>query len=388
MAVPYHKHTESIMKIRSITLIAAAVLFMVMNSGCGESQATAEQRTQAPSPAVGVYTVKSEMVQLTAEFPGRTGAYRVAEVRPQVEGIILRRLFEEGAVVEEGQKLYEIDSAKYRAAYDKALALADNTGRTARRQESLKDRQSLSAQDYENALYAWQQAQADAELARLDLEYCRITAPITGRIGRSNITEGALVTSGQAQALAVIQQIDPIFVDLNPAVTKILKADQNRPGEEMAEAYYQGAEVILTLADGSQYPLPGAIKFLDSSVEEGTGTVTLRAEFPNPQGKLLPGMFVRAQVVEKEIPDGKLIPQQALFRDQKGQAQVWKVGADDVVEKVNVEVDRTIGNAWLVTAGLDDGDRVVTEGLQKMAQGLQVSPKASELVEIQLAFYK
>ncbi len=365
---------------RSIFLTA---LLMFSAAGCdGEKSAG----RQPPSPEVGTYTVKSEPVTLTTELPGRTIACRVAEVRPQVNGIVQKRLFEEGSLVREGAGLYRIDSAVYRASYDKALARLQNTERTAGRLSTLKDRQSLSAQDYEDALYAWEQAKADAELARLNLEYCQVNAPLSGRIGRSNITEGALVTNGQAQALAVIQQIDPIYVDLTPAVSRILKADRRMETAGADSSFFQGAEVSLILEDGSPYPLTGRIKFLDNEVDQGTGSVALRAEFPNPDGKLLPGMFVRARVVESVRRDAALVPQQALTRDREGRALVWVVTDGGLAERREVTAERTVGNTWLVTAGLADGERVVTEGLGRLSPGLAVTPREAGNVNVQLAF--
>ncbi|MDL2226688.1 efflux RND transporter periplasmic adaptor subunit [Deltaproteobacteria bacterium OttesenSCG-928-M10] len=364
----------------AIILSAALAL-----SGCQDSNQAAQG---PPAVEVGVYTVKSEPVPLSTELPGRTTAYRVAEVRPQVNGIVLKRFFEEGAIVMEGELLYQIDPNVYQANYDKAVANMENLERVAKRQEALKDRRSISDQDYEDALYAWEQAKADAELARLNLTYCKVRAPLSGRIGRSTITEGALVTNGQAQAMAVINQVNPIFVDLTPAMTQLLKVEKTFRSGEAEPAFFQDADVRLTLEDGSVYPLAGKMKFLDNAVDQGTGTVTLRAEFPNPDGRLLPGMYVRARVQEGIVPDGKVIPQQALVRDIKGNPQVWVVGPDNVAEIRPVKADRTLGNTWLVTEGLQAGDRVVTEGLQRLAKGMSVSPREAGNVDIKLAYRK
>lgn len=330
--------------------------------------------------------MKSEVILISTELPGRTTAYRVAEVRPQVSGIVLKRKFEEGSMVEEGQELYQIDQDVYKANYDKAVANMENLERTAKRQASLKDRNSISAQDYEDALYAWEKSKADVELARLNLVYTQVKAPLSGRIGKSNITEGALVTNGQAQAMAVINQVDPMFVDLTPAMTQLLKVENTFRSGQADPAFLQDADVWLTMEDGSVYPLAGKIKFLNNEVDPSTGTVTLRAEFPNPEGRLLPGMYVRARVQEGIIEDGKVIPQQALVRGIKGQAQVWVVGENNVVELRDVKADRTLGNTWLVTGGLQAGDRVVTEGLQQLAKGLTVNPRDASNVDIKLAF--
>ena len=377
-----HILSEDIMKkLLSAIVISAALLL----PGCNDASQTSQG---PPATEVGVYTVKSEPVPLSTELPGRTTAYRVAEVRPQVSGIVLKRKFEEGAMVKEGDELYQIDPDVYKANYDKAVANMENLERVAKRKQSLVAQKSISAQDYEDALYAWEQAKADVELARLNLTYCQVKAPLSGRIGRSNITEGALVTNGQAQAMAVINQVNPMFVDLTPAMTQLLKVESTFRSGQAEPSFFQEAEVWLTLEDGSVYPLAGHIKFLDNAVDQGTGTVTLRAEFPNPDGRLLPGMYVRARVQEGIVNDGMVIPQQALFRDIKGQPQVWVVGEDNIVASRAVKADRTLGNTWLVTEGLKAGDKVVTEGLQRLANGQLVAPREAGNIDIKLAFRK
>ena len=368
-------------KILSAMLLAVVLAFF----GCNGANQTGQN---APALEVGVYTVKSESLPLSTELPGRTTAYRVAEVRPQVSGIVLKRNFEEGSMVKEGQDLYQIDPDIYKANYAKALANRDNMERIAKRKASLKDQKSISAQDYEDSLYAAEQARADLELALLNLTYCQVKAPLNGRIGRSDITEGALVTNGQPLPMAVINQVDPIFVDLTPAMTKLLKVENSFRTSQAEHSFLQDADVLLTLEDGSPYPLPGKIKFLDNTVDQGTGTVTLRAEFPNPDERLLPGMYVRARVQEGVVHNGKIIPQQALFRDMKGNPQVWIVNTDNKVELRHIKTDRTLGNTWLVSEGLDDGDRVVTEGLQRLAAGQEVAPRAARNLNIKLAFKK
>ena len=374
------------MKHKRLMMLLPLIFLTITAYGCAENNASANQDQVLDKPVVGIYTVASEDVKLVTEVPGRTSAYRIAEVRPQVNGIILKKCFEEGSLVEAGQVLYEIDSSVYQASYDKAVAHMENTERTAQRQKNLREKQSLSIQDYENSLYSWRQAKAEAELARINLEYCRITAPISGRIGKSNVTEGALAANGQTEALAVIQQYDPIYVDLTAAVNDFLRSDQ-LTGED-APAFYGQSELTLILADGSRYPLTGQIKFLNPSVDQGTGTVSLRAELPNPDGKLLPGMFVRAEVVEKIVKNGQLIPQEALVRDQAGQAVVWVLKSDHTVEKRQVQADRTVGNTWLVTAGLAQGEKIVAEGTQFLSPGLAVTPKEAGSLDVKLAFNK
>lgn len=364
------------------TLVLSTALLL---PGCQDNSQTG---AGPPAPEVGVYIVKSEPIKLATELPGRTTAYRISEVRPQVSGIVLKRVFEEGAIVNEGEMLYQIDPNTYQATYQKAVANMENLERSSKRKASLKDSRTLSTQDYEDALYAYEQAKADVELARLNLEYCQIRAKLTGRIGRSSITEGALVVSGQSQAMAVINQIDPIFVDLTPAMTHLLKVGKTYRNEQSDPAFLQNADVWLTLEDGSVYPLAGKMKFLDNAVDQSTGTVTLRAEFPNPDGRLLPGMYVRARVQEGVIADGKVIPQQALVRDIKGQPQVWVVNDQNVAEVRQVKAERTLGNTWLITDGLKSGDRVVTEGLQRLVNGMTVNPREAGNVDIKLAFIK
>ena len=363
-----------------IVLLIACLPFLP--TGCGRQDSKAE----SPPPVVGTYTINSESVPLTSLVSGRVTAYRVAEVRPQVSGIVLKRMFEEGAYVKEGQQLYQIDPDTYKAGFAKAQANMLNLEKLARRKESLKNQRSISDQDYEDSLYAWEQARADTELARLNLEYCQVKAPLNGKIGRSNITEGALVTNGQPQAMTTINQLDPVFIDLSPAMNQILKAERLFEGAADAQKYHLGASVKLFLEDGSPYPLTGRIKFLNNSVDEATGTVALRAEFPNPDHRLLPGMFVRAEITEGIIEGGILIPQQALTRDLKGDAQVWVVNADNTVSLRRVEADRTVGNTWLVTSGLENGERVVSQGLQKLTNGMTVSPQAATNLEIIMAF--
>lgn len=366
-------------------LYAALIIsFSLALSGCGDGQRSGQS---APPLVVGVYTVESKAIPLSTTLPGRTIAYRTAEVRPQVNGIVLKRTFEEGSMVTAGQDLYQIDPDIYKANYDRELALVEKLGRTAERQKSLKDQKSVSDQDYEDAHYAWEQAKANMELTRLNLAYSQIKAPVAGRIGKSTITEGALVTNGQAQAMAVINQIDPMFVDLTPSMNQLLQIERTFSTDQEKPAFLQDTDVQLTLEDGSIYALPGKMKFLDNEVNQGTGTVTLRAEFPNPKSQLLPGMYVRAQVQEGILPEGMVIPQQALIRDMKGNPQVWVVGPDNVIQLKSIKADRTLGNTWLVTEGLEPGDRGITEGLhQRLANGMVVSPKAAENVDIKLAY--
>ena len=361
----------------------ATLILSLSLTACGDGQNAGKGR---PAPTVGVYTIKSEAIPLASMLPGRTRAYRVSEIRPQVNGIVLTRSFIEGSMVAEGEELYQINPDIYKANYDKAKARMDNLDRSVKRKESLKKQASISDQDYEDTLYSLAQAKADVELARLNLEYSKVAAPFSGHIGKSNITEGALVTSGQAQAMAVINQVDPILVDLTPSINHLLAVDKNFQTEEDKPAFLQDSEVWLTLEDGSRYPLAGKMKFIDNEVDTGTGTVTMRAEFPNPKGTLLPGMYVRALVQEGVIPQGIVVPQQALVRDMKGNPQVWVVTEDNSVQLKPIATNRTLGNTWLVTGGLKAGDRVVTEGLQRLANDMPVTPEEAKNVTIKLDY--
>ncbi len=358
--------------------------FVSLFCGCDRFSHGEIQSTDAATiPEVGVYTIKSEPIPLIRELPGRTAAFNVAEVRPQVSGIILKRKFEEGSVVEEGEELYEIDAAVYQANYDKAMAHFNSMDRTRQRAETLRESRTMSEQEYEDALYAWKQAKADVELARLDLNYCKVKAPLSGKIGRSAITVGALVTNGQGEEMAVIQQINPIYVDLKPAVPQVLRM---KTGNGNDHPFWQGAKVSLILEDGSRYPHSGVIKFLDNHVQEDTGTITLRAEIPNHDCELLPGMFVRALVEEGVRQDGLLIPQEGLCRDFKGNPYVWLVRDDDTIEMRNIQTELTIGNTWLVDGGLKAGDRIIVEGIQLVAPGAAVVPRETGSLKMKTSF--
>ena len=366
-------------------LMPVIVLMTLLITGCDGMNSNTGARQTSAAPGVGVYTINPESVVLSTQLTGRTIAFRTAEIRPQINGIVQQRKFEEGALVSEGEILYQIDPSIYQATYDRAVSNVTSLERTATRKKGLADTRAVSVQEYEDAFYALSMAQADARLAKLNLEYCQISSPISGRIGRSNITEGALVLTGQAQPLAVVQQVDPIYVDLNPAVARMFTANSPTNDGGLASAFAPGSEVALILESGERYPINGKIKFVDNVINAETGTALLRAEFPNPNGVLLPGMYVRAQVTESVREDGMLIPQQALFRDPTGQAYVWVVNEQNRVERRKVEVGQTIGNTWLMTAGLMPGEQVVTEGLQRLAEGIQVTPQKAGNVEIKLA---
>ncbi|CEA06845.1 multidrug/solvent RND membrane fusion protein [Pseudomonas saudimassiliensis] len=348
-------------------------------SACGDS---AEPTAQAPQvPQVGVVTISAQDFLLTTELPGRTKAFRMAEVRPQVNGIIQKRLFDEGSEVKAGDQLYQIDAAVYEAALKSAEATRLSASTLADRYEILVKDRAVSQQAYDEARAARLQADAALERAKIDLRYTRVLAPISGRIGRSAVTEGALVSSGQAQALATIQQLDPIYVDVTQPSRDLLALRRDLDAGRLERAGDNAAKVTLQLEDGSQYEHDGKLEFSEVSVDAGTGSVTLRAVFPNPDRILLPGMFVHAQLVAGSRSDAILAPQQGVTRNPRGQAVAMLVTADNKVEQRIIQTERTVGNRWLVSEGLNVGDRLITEGLHMVQPGMQVEAVPAANVE-------
>ncbi|MHA6722970.1 efflux RND transporter periplasmic adaptor subunit [Sphingomonas sp. RS2018] len=327
--------------------------------------------------AVGFVAVQPTSVAVTTELPGRTSAFETSEVRPQVTGIIRRRLFTEGALVRAGQTLYEIDPRLYAAAANQAranVAAAAATAEAARiradRFRPLAQIEAVSKQDYTDAIATQRQAaaavaqnRAALETAQVNLGFTRVPAPITGRIGRSLSTVGALVSSNQTDPLAVIQRLDPIFVDIQQSSAALLTLRRSLRSSDVEPA---SAQVRLKLEDGSDYGFTGTVQFAEVTVDQATGTVTLRARFPNPQGLLLPGMFVRSIFAQSVQTNAFLVPQQALARDAKGAATVYVVGPGDKAVQRAVTADRTQGSNWVVTSGLRTGDRVIVQGLAKL----------------------
>lgn len=349
----------------------------------------------AGTPVMGVLTIKSQAVALSNELPGRTVPYLVADVRPQVNGIIQARSFREGSDVKAGQTLYEINPATYKAAYDssvaalaKAEATLHSTRLKAERYKELVAINAVSKQDYDDAFASLGQAQADVAAAkanvdssRINLAYARVDAPISGRIGKSSVTPGALVTASQATAMATIQQLDPIYVDLTQSNASLLQLKQALARGDFKKAGATAAKVSLLLEDGSAYPLEGRLEFSDVTVDQSTGSITLRAVFPNPKADLLPGMYVRAVLQEGVKDSGLLVPQQAITRDGAGKPVAYVVGKDNKLERRSIETDRAIGDQWLVRRGLSEGDQLVVDGLQRAAPGIDVktepwAPKA------------
>ncbi|MCM7447951.1 efflux RND transporter periplasmic adaptor subunit [Enterobacter hormaechei] len=354
-------------------IVCAALL-----TGC-DGQENPQQHAQAPQ--VSVHIVKSAPLAVTTELPGRTDAYRVAEVRPQVSGIILHRNFTEGSDVKAGESLYQIDPATYQAAYDnakgelvKAQAAANIAHLTVKRYVLLVGTQYVSKQEYDQAVATAQQADASVvaakagvESARINLAYTKVTSPINGRIGKSSVTEGALVTNGQATALATVQQLDPIYVDVTQSSSDFMRLKQ-----QTSQQKGDTSSVELLMENGQPYPLKGTLQFSDVTVDESTGSITLRALFPNPQHMLLPGMFVRARIDEGTQPDAILVPQQGVTRTPRGDATVLVVNEKNQVESRTVVAPQAIGDRWLITEGLKNGDRVIISGLQKVRPGVTV----------------
>ncbi|MDZ3831822.1 MAG: efflux RND transporter periplasmic adaptor subunit [Sphingopyxis sp.] len=337
------------------------------------------------TPEVGFITVKTEAVAVATELGGRTVAFESSEVRPQVGGIIRRRLFVEGGFVRAGQPLYQIDASLFKAAVDQASAnvasaqaSAAAAEEKARRLEPLARMQAVAEQDFTDARAQARVARASVaqnaaalETARINLRYATIAAPISGRIGRSLATPGALVSAGQADPLALIQRIDPIYVDMQQSSAELTRL---RLALDNGSARPGGTSVRLRLEDGSDYGFAGTVEFSEMTVNEATGTVTLRARFPNPKGLLLPGMFVTALFDQATDPSAMLVPQPALQRDFDGSAFVYLVGADNKAERRKVVAARTSGTSWVVTDGLEPGERVITQGLGNLRQGASIRP--------------
>lgn len=365
---------------RAATVLAACVFAIV--AGCERERPVA----QRPAPEVVTLDVATEAVTLQTELPGRVMAQGSAEVRPQVGGIILERLFTEGSTVRAGQTLYRIDPAPFATTLERAEAALESSRAAVRVSELLLDRyrrllpeQSISQQDFDNAEAAHAQAlaslrerEAAAVAARIDLQWTRVTAPIAGRVGRSIVTPGALVSANQATALTTISQLDPVYVDFTQSSADLLRLRRAAMAGTIDRSAGVVANVGLMLEDGSRYEHTGTLRLAEVTVDPSTGAVTLRAEFPNPDGLLLPGMFVRAIVTEGVDSSAVLIPQQALARDRQGRAIVRVVDAEDRIQLRDVVASRTVGARWLVEQGLEAGERIVVEGGQNAAPGTAV----------------
>jgi membrane fusion protein (multidrug efflux system) len=349
-----------------------------------------DRRPQSPPPApvpeVATVTVQPQQIVLTAELPGRTSAYRIAEIRPQVNGLILKRLFTEGSDVQAGQELYQIDPAPFQAAIDIATAALGRAqaslpairSRAGRFKEAVADK-AVSQQDFDDADGALKQAEADVqywratvETARINLGYAHVVSPISGRIGKSTVTDGAIVTAYQPMPLATIQQLDPIYVDVPQSTAEVLRLQRRLEEGRINRDGANVNKVQLVLGDGARYPSEGTLQFRDVSVDPTTASVILRMVFPNPNGVLLPGMFVRAAVEEGVNEQAILIPQQAVSRDPKGNPVALIVDGAGKVGQRMLSLDRAIGDQWLVSTGLSPGDRVIVEGMQRVRPGAAV----------------
>ena len=372
---------------------AAAALSLVLGAvflaGCGQGNGGAAAAAGAPqAPAVSVITVQPESVPMVVELPGRTTPSLIAELRPQVTGILTQRAFNEGSEVKAGQVLYRIDAAPYQAAYDSARASlaraeanADAARLRAERHAGLVAIEAVSKQANDDAQAALKQARAEVaaakaavDKAKIDLDYTQLKAPIAGRIGRSAVTPGALVTANQAQALATVQRLDPIYVDLTQSSADMLRLRREVESGRVQRGAGGAVEVRLLLEDGSEYAAAGRLALSEVTVDEGTGSVTLRAEFPNPTGDLLPGMYVRARLPQGVRAEAVLVPHAAVVRDARGSALVMVVDEQNVVQARPVEVVQAFGDKWVLGGGLQAGERVITEGLQRVRPGVTVQP--------------
>ncbi|EKN3401937.1 efflux RND transporter adaptor subunit AcrA [Yersinia enterocolitica] len=377
---------RGVMPLAAILVLSGSLVLI----GCNDKDAAQAHAQQAPE--VGIVTLKAAPLNITTELPGRTSAFRVAEVRPQVSGIILKRNYVEGSDVTAGTSLYQIDPATYQAAYDsakgdlaKAQAAAEIASLTVNRYKPLLGTNYISKQEYDQAVSNSMQAnaavvaaKAAVESARINLAYTQVTSPISGRTGKSSVTEGALVTSGQATALTTVQQLDPMYVDVTQSSDEFLRLKKELADGTLKQENGK-AKVRLLLENGSEYAETGTLEFSGVTVDETTGSITIRAIFPNPNEALLPGMFVRARLDEGVRPDALLVPQQGVTRNPRGEATAMVVGADDKVELRTLVANQAIGNKWLVTEGLKAGDRLIVSGLQKIRPGVQV--KVQEVTE-------
>lgn len=371
---------------RPIVLLSVLVLL----AACGGRPQAPQQQGGGAVP-VTVVTLQPQPVTLSRELPGRTNAMRISEVRPQVSGIVRKREFEEGDRVKAGQVLYRLEDATYRADLNsakaqlaRAEAAVEQTRLQAKRAEELARVKAISAQDLENAVANQRLAEGDLGVARAAVErnevllgYTRITSPIDGVIGRSMVTEGALVTANQAQALTTVQQLDPIYVDVTQSSSEMLQLRRALAGGT-ARGRDEDAPVTILLEDGSRYPHVGKLTFADVAVDPSTGAFALRAVVPNPDQVLMPGMYVRAVIENVTLDQALLVPQQGVMRDPKGNATAMVVGEDGTAQRRTVHVSRTVGDKWLVSDGLRAGDRVIIAGLQKIGEGVPVQPSEAE----------
>jgi len=344
------------------------ILFLLLAvTGCAKQGALTPK-----NPEVAVVEMRPERLVITTELPGRTAAFMDAEIRPQVNGLIQKRLFTEGSEVKVGQVLYQIDPAPFQAVFDKAKAnLPALRLRVDRYKEALVER-AVSQQEFDDADAALKQAAAELETARINLNYTKVVSPISGRIGTSTVTDGDIVTAYQPAALATVQQLDPIYVDIPQSTSELLRLRRSLEDGRLNPDKTNQNKVKLILEDDTAYPLDGVFQFQDITVDPTTGSVILRAIFPNPEGFLLPGMFVRAVIIEGVNEQAILVLQQGVFRNPKGEAIALIVDAENKVQQRILTLDRAIGDKWLVSSGIHSGDRVIVEGVQKARPGASV----------------
>lgn len=355
------------------SLIAGLVL-AALAAGCGHSQPP-PGAFHMPPPPVDIVTVKSMTLPITMDLPGRIDPVRIAQVNARVDGIVLRREFEQGAYVTNGQVLYQIDPAPYRAALDSAKANLQQAKLLAQRYKPLVGINAVSKQNYDNAVSAAAQAKASEEIAAINLGYCTVTAPINGRIGPALVTEGALVSQSAATPMAVIQQMDPVYFDFTEPSEEVLKLERELKAGELEKVSSGEPKVALQLPDGTMYPQEGKLLFQNVSVDPSSGMVTLRAEFPNPDGWLLPGMFAVGKIEQALAPDTILLPQPCVVIDPDGSASVMLVaGTNNIVAAQPVQIGEAVGGDWIIQSGLKAGDQVILNGLQKVRPGMPVSP--------------
>ncbi len=375
------------------TFIIAAILFVTVAAGTwyvmDRQAGVADTAPAAGAPGgalpVTAMTVESNNMDIFEELPGRTAAFKIAEIRPQVSGIVTERLFEEGTLVEQGQQLYQIDPTPYKAAHNSALATLKKaqanvkaTQAKAVRYAELVIIDAVSKQEYDDVVAALDQAQADVAIgnaavasAKVDLDYTKVYAPISGRIGKSTITQGALVTAGQAEPLATITQLDPIYVDVSQSSADVMRLRQNAALENVAE---KSPVTISIDSSGEAYPHAGTLEFSEVTVDETTGMVKLRATIPNPEQVLLPGLFVKAKIKQGSEDNAILIPQRAANRGPDGSLMVWVIGPDGMVNPLPIQTKREIGDQWLVSGGLQPGEKIALDSFQKMPPGMPVTP--------------
>jgi len=369
----------------TLPTVLTAVVAGLLVAACGEAP-QGPSMGAAGTPQVGIMTVQARRVVLTTELPGRVSPVQISEVRPQITGLVQARKFQEGSEVKAGQLLYQIDPATYRASHDNAQAalakaeasLVSVKLKSQRYQELVKIK-AVSQQDADDASASLLQAEADVtaakaalQTARINLDYTRILAPISGRIGRSSVTPGALVTANQSTVMATVQQLDPIYVDVTQSSSALLALRRSLAAGDLKSGT---TAVKLLLEDGSTYALPGKLQFSDVTVDQATGAVTLRAEFPNPRAELLPGMYARAVVEEAVQDQAILVPQPAVSRDTTGKPVAFVVNADGKLEQRALQTERAIGDQWLIRSGLKVGDKLVVEGQQKARPGAAVDAK-------------